>query len=204
MIRLRIKTNDTATPVLGALARRAADRPGLLKAVAVVEENLFRSYIGEQALVRHNTSQRLGASPTGELEKAAQSPEGTATDTGVRITIRPGYLFARAFRNVEIVPQGGKKYLTIPVAAESYGRRAAEFRSLRFYRPGPLSKNLVAGRPVGYGKRGTTGETLFILVPRVRQTQDRTLLPSDDGILQAAEEAAKDYLLKKAETGGVP
>lgn len=196
---IKITATDTASPYLAGLLRRLKNRAALHGAIAEEAEDLFRRHIGGQARIRHRTAQALGADPTGELEKAAQSPEGTATDAGARITLRPGYLFARAFRDVEIKPTGGKKYLTIPVAAESYGRRASEFKSLRFYRPG--NKNMmVASRP----RPGSAAETMFILVPRVRQKQDRSLLPSDKGILDAAEVAATKYLADdKNDIGGI-
>ena len=176
MIRIDIQATDTATPALAALVRRGNDKAGLHGAVAEAEEDLFRQHLAAEARVRHTTAQRLGAAPTGELEKAAMSPEGTATSQGARITIGPRYLFARAFRDVTILPTGGKKYLTIPIAARSYGRRIRDFAK---------------------GDR----KGLFAFVPRVRQRQDRTLLPSDDGMLAAAEEGAKDYLLA-TEKGG--
>jgi hypothetical protein len=39
-----------------------------------------------------------------------------------------------------------------------------------------------------------TLETMYVLVKKVRQKQDRELLPDDKAILQAAELGAKDYL----------
>ena len=197
MIRVRIETNDTATPVLAALARRAEDRAKLLDVVATEEKKLFVNYLSRQARVRHTSAQRLGATPTGQLEKVAGGVTAAPTADGVTVRLDEPYLFARAFRDVEIVPTGGKKMLTIPVAAESYGKRARQF-SLRFYKPGPLAKHLVGARE----RQGGPAETLFILVPRVRQKQDRTLLPSDEEILAEAEAAAEKYLLAKADKGG--
>ena len=191
MISLRVQVTDTATPKLAELTARLRDRQALHGAVAAKEEVMFREYLRGQASLRHKSARALDAQPTGEMERAAQSPEGTATSSGAQIALKPGHLFARTFQDVEIRPSGGKKYLTIPAATAAYGRRAGQFGgSLRFLRVGP-NKTPVLALDTG----NSTLQTMYRLVARVRQKQDRTLLPPDADITQTAEEAAKDYIM---------
>ena len=190
-VSITIEVSDEATPALAKLSGRLRNRAGLNAFIAADEEKLFSSYIRTQASLRHRTAQALGATPTGELERAAASPEGTSDENGVKISLRPGHLFSRAFRDVTIKPSGGKKYLTIPVNAAAYGKRAGEFgKSLRFMRVGP-KKTAILAVP---GDKGRQFETMYVLVPSARQKQDRILLPSDADITAIAEEAADHFL----------
>lgn len=198
-IAINIDVTDTVTPALAELSRRLQNRTGLHEYIAAKEENVFRTYLRGQASFRHRTAQSLGATPTGELERASQSPEGTATAEGAMISLRPGHLFARAFREVVIKPGPGKKYLPIAVNAEAYGKRPLEFgESLRFMLVGPKKTPILSQEG-----SGDTRETMYVLVKSVRQKQDRTLLPSDEMVTKEAEEAAKDYLLDVFAEGGV-
>lgn len=187
---LTISISDNATPALAALQRTLVSRRRLHERIAEEEEVLFRDYLRGIASRRHATASQLGATPTGELERAAKNPEGTANDGGANVSLRPGHLFARAFGDINIVPQGGKRYLTIPVNAAAYGKRAGQFGgSLRFMRVGPRKQAILA---VKSGKGMMT--TMYVLVSRVRQKQDRTLLPDVAAITGAAEAAATKIL----------
>lgn len=188
-IEITIETNQS-TPALAALVASLEDPTGLHVAMAARGERLMRDYLRAIAPGRHATANRLGARPTGILEKAAESPEGRGSVDGATVTIRPGEVLSRTFGEVTIRPTGGKRYLTIPVAAEAYGRRAREFDDLKFIRIGPqqipvLARRMANGNMVVY----------YALAREVKQKQDRTLLPSDDAILEEMESAAGDVLL---------
>lgn len=188
-IEITIETNQS-TPALAALVASLEDPTGLHVAMAARGERLMRDYLRAIAPGRHATANRLGARPTGILERAAESPEGRGSVDGATVTIRPGEVLSRTFGEVVITPQGGRRYLTIPVSAEAYGRRAREFADLRFVRVGPrqtpvLARRMANGNLVVY----------YVLVRQVRQKQDRTLLPSDGAILDEMEAAAGDVLV---------
>jgi len=99
-------------------------------------------------------------------------------------------MFARAFGDVEITPGPGKKALTIPVNRLAYGRRAREIDGLVVMRVGPRRLPVLA-QPDGEGNV----TIMYRLLARVRQKQDRKLLPPDDDVYFAAEVGAKNFLL---------
>lgn len=184
---------DTASPDLAAWVRRLEDLTRLHEMIGERVENLTRRYLAAIATERHATADRLGASPTGALSRAAESPEAKGTRDSVILTMRPAEILARAFRDVEIVPRAGKKWLTIPVHHSSYGKRAGEFSELHFvFIPDENIAMLV--------QRAANGNTipLFLLVRKVTQKQDRTLLPSDEAFLAEMEAAAEDLLLESS------
>ena len=189
-INLELSTNE-ATPYLRQLIAALEDRTGLHTRIAERAEVLTRKYLAGIATKRHRTAQRLGATPTGILSRAAESAESSATADGAYLTLRPAEVLGRAFRHVEIVPRNGKKWLTIPIARATYGKRAGEFPDLQFIRPRGKTYALLV-------KRGPNGNVLpyFLLVRKVTQKQDRTLLPSDDAYLAEMEAAAKGHILE--------
>ena len=125
------------------------------------------SHIRREASGRHRTASRLGARPTGHLEKGAAriTSHATADRATVRVPIAG---IARAFRDLEIVPVKAKA-LTIPVSAAAYG-------------------HLMGSR------NGSEAEALYALKKRVVVRQDRTLLPSDEAISAAINKACAAYV----------
>ena len=188
-IDLEIAVN-TASPVLAALIKHLEDATRLHVLMADRTERLTRDYLADLGNTRHATADRLGATPTGILGRAAESPEGTGTRDAVVLTMRPAEVLARAFHDVEIVPRAGKKFLTIPIHRTSYGKRAGEFDDLLFITTRSGAKLLI--------RRAANGNLIpmFLLVQKVDQKQDRTLLPSDDAYLEEMEAAAEDMLLE--------
>lgn len=188
-IDIDLATNE-ATPTLRALIDALDDLTGLHTRIAERAEALTRKYLAGIAPRRHRSAARLGATPTGILSRAAESPEGRGTAEGAYVTLRPAEVLARAFGPVTIVPRAGKKYLTIPIHRRAYGKRAGEFTDLTFLKP--------SGKPYALlVRRAPNGNVIpyFLLVRKVSQAQDRTLLPSDDAYLEEMEAAAEDTLL---------
>lgn len=191
-VSIDLVTNQ-ATPTLRALVDALEDLTGLHVRMAERAEILTRKYLAGIATKRHRTAQRLGATPTGILSRAAESPEGRGTAEGAFLTMRPAEVLARAFGDVQITPRAGKKWLTIPIHRASYGKRAGEFPDLKFIRPRGKTYALLS-------RRGPNGNLIhyYLLVRKVSQKQDRTLLPSDDAYLAEMEAAAEDVLLASA------
>lgn len=183
---------DEATPFLRRAQAELQDRSGLNLYVARSVRNVTRDYLIDQAAGRHKTAEKLGARPTGHLARAAQSVDFEATKEAAIISIASAGI-SRAFAALTISPTGGKKYLTIPAVAEAYGKRAGEFAELKFV---PLKGGKV---PVlarieksDGGKR--TLRVIYWLKDQVTVPEDRTLLPSDSLLLDAAEEGAREFL----------
>lgn len=187
---VEINVTETASPVLAQLRSALEDPTGLHVRMAERVEVLVSDYLRQIAPRRHATANRLGATPTGILEKASEGVESQGDRDFATITIRPGEPLARVFGDVVIEPSSGKKFLTIPVAAAAYGKRAREFDDLVFLRVGMRNTPVLAQR----AKNGNM-TTYYVLVKRVTQKQDRTLLPSDGALLGEMEAAAEDYLL---------
>lgn len=182
---------NTASPVLREITRYLEDATRLHEMMGERVENLTRRYLAKLATERHATADRLGATPTGILSRAAESPEAKGTRDAVVMTLRPAEVLARAFGDVEIVPRAGKKFLTIPIHKDSYGKRAGEFSDLVFLFNKETNNALLV-------RRAANGNIIpmFLLVRKVTQKQDRTLLPSDEAILAEMEAAAEDLLLQ--------
>jgi hypothetical protein len=211
-----ITHKDLATPVLTKLVNQLTDRTGLHKSIATQAANVTRDYLIGIAGKRHKTADRLGANPTGHLERAAQSvsSEANAEEAIIGVT-SPG--MSRALEDLTIKPKN-RKYLTIPATAEAYGRRAGSFNDLRlavFGKTLALVKaeqsSLADRKRSGFSvdknnlrapmKDAGKGVVYYWLVKSVFQKQDRTLLPSDDLYKAAAEEGAVSYLEMLIEAG---
>jgi len=145
---------------------------------------------------RHATAERLGATPTNYWGKAAESVSMTSDDESSTVSIgAPG--ISRAAQDIDIVPGEGKKYLSIPIASESYGNRmligetAPRFENGFFFTS--KAGNLIYAQKQGKGKDAQI-HPLYLLKPSVHQQQDRSLLPSDDQFLDAALDTEREYL----------
>lgn len=187
-------TVNTAGPFLAHLLRHLTDPTELNEEIARKVEQLTKLHLAGEARKRHRTANALGANPTNILSRAAESPEASADREGVILTMRPAEVLARAFRDIEIYPRNGKKWLTIPIHRRSYGKRAREFKDLFFLWPAEEGSPFLV-------ERAANGNLIFLylLVRKVTQKQDRTLLPSDEAYLDASELAAEEVLVNGEE-----
>jgi hypothetical protein len=183
MLNIGVTITNQGTPYLARVSARMKDKTPLNKAMAGTLETVTAAHIRTAAASRHATAQRLGATPTQYLSKQASGVEAQGDATGVTITV-PGRIFRRVLGPVQVVAK--KKWLTIPAAAESYGKRAREMGKLRFVksRKKPDSARLV----------NTSGTVLFWLKKKVTLPQDRELLPSNEKYAAAAELAAREFI----------
>lgn len=104
---------------------------------------------------------------TDRISKGSSSASASEASGYVDVNVAGA---TRAYHDVTIRPVFAKS-LTIPIHAESYGKRASDF-------PGifkPKGKNVLAK------KESTGGLTfLFALAKKAFQKQDKTLLPTDE------------------------
>ena len=80
----------------------------------------------------------------------------------------------RAYHDIDIVPKF-RKYLTIPISTQSYGRKSSEFSdTFVAFKKGGMSGLI--------GQKTDAGSVVWLyrLVKHVHQSQDSRILPSDD------------------------
>lgn len=178
---------------LGSL--KSEGRHNLFATAANAVCNLVRTHIAGEAPKRHFSAGRLGASPTGHLEKTARKTVFHADASHGEVVI-PAPGFGRAFHDVTITPKNGYPYLTLPSDALSYGRRAKEVRGLGWtlFRPPAKGakkqgKKFDKYRDILMGTKGGETRCLYLLKKRVQQRQDRSLLPSDGALQTTAARA---------------
>ena len=189
MISFQVEVPKLGGPAFQVLMARLQDRSGLFGFVADEAEATTQDYLREISTYRHATANRLGAEPTGALEKAAGRVTSSSDEKSATVTVS-GSLFARAFRDVTITPTSARA-LTIPINAIAYGRRVSELEAegWKFFKPGKQDKPLLwATDPAG------ASMPMYYLAAKVEQPQDRTLLPSDQEFLEAARQGARNYL----------
>lgn len=185
-LNISVTATDTTTPVLTRLQRVLKDRTQLNEYIARAAEAGTRMYLRKIAQQRHSTANRMGATPTGYLVKRAELVKGQGTKDGAVITFT-GAIFRRIAGPVTIRPKV-KKMLAIPMRAESYGKRPAQFRDLFVYRAGQGRAFLA--RKAGKGRL----HFYFLLKSVVTLPQDRTLAPSDEEYAKFSEEGARAYV----------
>ena len=179
MITISSNIGDT-TVRLGAWVSKVggAGRKLLFSAAANAVAILVRSHIARLGTWKHASAERIGATPTGFLSKAARGTVHNASENHGEVVI-PSPGFSRAFHDVEIRPRNAA-YLTIPASAEAYGKRAGVLAAhgWKIWRP--------KGRKFLMGSKGEDPKILYWLAESVMQKQDRELLPADEEMQRAA------------------
>lgn len=182
-------TRDTATPAFRAA--RAAFTPAARAALHRAAEQpllaLVKRHLAALAQSRHASAQSLGATPTGILGEAARRSYSSSDETAARVAV-PSAAVTRTFRDVTITPRPPRRALAIPLHRWAYGVSPRDWDRLRGAH-GPLVKvpwgpGILAAKTGGQKKGILT--PMYILLSRVRQRQDRALLPSDAEIRRAA------------------
>lgn len=165
-------------------ARRVELNQVMGEAVREETRDHLRTLAGE----RHDTAQRLGATPSGHLAEASRAVENapvTADESGASFTIRhPGMI--RAFRDVHIAKRTAQA-LAIPLHRLAYARRPAQIWD-------QYNLFIRGGRILMPQGKGQPPLALYALVRSVTQRQDRSLLPSDEEWSQAAAGAAAELI----------
>jgi hypothetical protein len=191
---IAIEADDEVTPWLARIARDiegGRNVNGLNGYMARALGETTREYLRKLAPLRHDTANSLGGKPTGHLERGAEAVSSKPEEDGVVIDIPiPG--IARAFGDMRIAAVRSK-WLTIPANGEAYGRRARSFSDLIFRLKGGSPSDAPLAMLLQKQEDGKL-RVMYWLKKSVFQKQDRTLLPSDDELLQSAEDAAEGWL----------
>ncbi len=155
---------------------------------------LVRDHLTDVAGRRHATARRLGAEPTGFLADAAGSVVAAPEPRTVVVRVdSPGV--KRAYHDVAIKPKNSAKFLTVPIHALSYGRRASSVERLaaaRLFVFADKDKDqaLLAVRERATGRL----LPLYVLKRTVRQAQDPSLMPSEAEIQERLVSSAATYI----------
>ena len=163
----------------------------LFSDVANAVRILVRSHLFRIAPRHHISAHRLGATPTGHIEKGARATQFTASTNGAEVIIPiPG--LSRAFGPLTIAPRNAAA-LTLPVSPHAYGKRVGDLRASgwNIFRP--------KGKDTLWGKLQDEDDAvpLYVLKKRVQLKQDRSLLPSDAELGGTASKAMLDYIRRK-------
>ena len=206
---MRLELSNAAPPKLAAWMK-TLDTPGRKELHEEIAEGLWqlvRNHLNNAAPSRHNTANKLNATPTGFLRIAFNNTEREADAGSAAVVINsdPANNFdARALMRtrgpLRITPKE-KKWLTIPIHALSYGRRVADLpSSLKIFRfpkkGGHGEKSNVIGAKMDGKLVG-----LYALSRGVTVPQDEGLLPSKSEMLNDAKNSvvgALDNARKKA------
>lgn len=201
-------SRDEGTPAMAIASKSLspAARTVLHRGAAEPLLALVRRHLAGLAQTRHATAAELGATPTGAVGAAARRSSSAADAAAASVTI-PGPLFARTFKDVEIVPKPPRRALAIPIHKWAYGVSPRDWESRRSGHGrlvplmfGEASTGLLAVRSEKAGKL----TAMYVLVGRVRQSQDRSLLPSDGELGAAARDgvlAVIDAAMRRAKGG---
>jgi hypothetical protein len=168
-----------------ALRNALADRRGLHAAMATDASEFTKTYLRENG--RHATADRLGAKPTGFRARAAKQVSSVSSADAAMVRIPRSTGLGRAFHDMVILPGSGRKWLTLPADARTYGKRVGDFPEKTF------EWKIVQGRFPALVFAGTL-EVGYYLARKVKQKQDRTLLPSDEGYQELGSRSAVTYL----------
>lgn len=144
----------------------------------------IRKHMRMLAATRHSSSQKLGASPSNHF-KASDVLEPVVTESGATVAVTTLGI-SRAFHDLDIYPKEASA-LAIPLHASAYGMSPREINDRGLYtlfrinRKGSTEKGNVL-------YRNEDGQLIpmYALTAHVHQNQDRSLMPSDDDMSEAA------------------
>lgn len=164
-------------------------RPDIRKVMGRAIATLLRKHFTQLDGERAN---KLGGRRThfyGQVRRSVQQPQLVAGD-GVAVAINHVGIAQRYFGG-DIVPKVAK-WLTLPIHPDAYGFRAREFSDL-FFIPGEDGRRAWLARDTD-GDSSTPGEFMYLLVRRIHQEPDPTVLPPEEEQQAAALEAGENHM----------
>lgn len=181
-------TTDTATPAIRRLVVRASGRSAFA-AMAASVANLIREHLVRKDQIPN----RLGGTRTHFYAAAARGTNWTAGDNSAEVTIAKDGIRQRLLGGT--IRPVNRKFLTVPVSPLAHGRTAAEFGAeLRLVVFGGTASNANAFGMLVLG-RGAVANVLYLLVRKVTQAPDPTVLPTDQEIADEALSALREAAL---------
>ena len=185
---IEIEVTDEVTPFLAMLEEGLTNRTDLHSYIAAQAETRTQDYLRAIAPRRHSTADRLGAPHSGHLTDAADSIESSHNAQSAVLTFPRTTGLSRAFRQFDLRPTGGKKWLAIPAIASAYNHSPREF-DLSFV---PFRDDLAA--LVTRSQSDRSFIVVYWLKKEITIEQDRTLLPDDRAYSESAELGAREFI----------
>lgn len=186
-------TYDNANQ-LAFLTEALNDKAGMHGRIARDALLFVKDFGAAKSTTEHRTAETLGAKPTGHLAKAYAGIEAQSDAASARLLVPSASRLRAAFGAYTLTPKNSE-YLTLPVNADAYGRRAREFDNLIALRVGPR-KSLILAREI----EGGGLETMYFLTKSVNIREDASLIPFDE-IYEGAGESVEAYLEEALERG---
>lgn len=201
-----ITVKDLATNDLQKLAADF-EAPQIREAIGLAGVEAVKEFYTK---LDHERPNAMGGKRTHFFAQAAESAlwKDTGNESVLLEVFEPIGLRQR-IHGGEILPTGGRKYLTIPAIAEAYGKRAGEFDNLvpvfrrrngtveavALAEADQQSVKLGKTRKDGTVSRGkvTGGRYFFWLVKSVSQQGDPTTAPDENSIKTAVIGAVTNY-----------
>ncbi len=191
---VEIDVSDVDDAGLGRITAALTNRAPLHAKIARDAEKFVKTFGAQKSQSEHRTASNLGARQTGHLSKAYAGIQSESDASAGRLLVPRASRLRAAFGAYELRPTPSK-YLTIPVARESYGRRAGEMDDLTFLRVGPRKTAILARTD----KEGNL-ETMYLLVTSVNIKEDASLMPFPE-IADGASISAEEFFDEIIERG---
>ncbi|RFC46912.1 MAG: hypothetical protein DUW69_001562 [Verrucomicrobia bacterium] len=221
MISVSVTSNTSETlaflvEVKGSLVNRSALNEALGKRLALELQTYFRS--------RSSEPNKMAAPSLGFWNKvAADTQLNEVSDTGATVAIASPEFRPRLFGAV-IKPTGGRKFLTIPLVAAAYGKRAQEYELASGHKLFRLGNSRVLAERVDSGGTEAGGQVtlrrsrsnivgqgyqkinireksqiraVFALCPSVTIPKDPRALPASDFLLTALSDTADQWAARQ-------
>ena len=168
---LSIQVDDSA--VLAALNAIESAVENIEPVAAEAAQLHLMEHLAAKDAGPHKTASRLGAEPSGLYADFARALTYTTAPGQVDLAINHAAAPQRFYGG--IIKPVNSKYLTIPVAKESYGKSlgAGDFTDKIIFLFGKDRK------PYGAALESDPSHLLYILTKSVTQSADPTVLPSD-------------------------
>lgn len=186
---IKVDLTGLPTDLLNGISDRLNNPAAIHATMAGTAEKFLKSEGLKKSANEHRTADRLGARRTGHLEEEYANIEATSTAAHASVWIPGSGRLRAAFGAYTVTPTGGRQYLTIPVAAEAYGKRAAEIPGLIALRVGP-KKTPILARP----EDGDRLTTFYLLAKSADIPADESLIPFD-AMAEDAALAAEAWLI---------
>jgi len=216
-IHFKIDISAEISESLADLQDGLRDQVGLHARIAGDSERWVKGadVAGKISAEQHRSAETLGAAPTGHLAEAYEGIESTSDNLSATLLIPGASRLRAAFGDYEIIPKKPNGFLTIPVAKDSYGKRAGEFGDEIFFAlVGPKRQPVLARRQERVetesiqnrspkGKRHDNKkplEVLYILTRKSKIKEARSLIPFDK-LEEIAALAASDFINDAVEGG---
>jgi len=208
---LTISISGSAPDQIDSL-RSDLSAPGSKDAAGRRVQKLLKDYLRQLDTSRPN---KIGGKRSHYYADTSRNVSYETTDDGAEVHVHQIGL-ALHYYGGTIRPTGGRRFLTIPVDPEAYGRRAGEFDNLEIAwgrtqggKPRPIGlvtktdwsyqtkKNRKTGVKEVTGATWSAGKWMFALVYSATIQADKSILPEDSTIQNAALSAITDYIISK-------